>query len=195
LSSPSGEGALTELAEQADRCRACALHARRRSVVFGEGPSDARLVMLGEGPGASEDEQGRPFVGRSGQLLITLLAEELGLARQQVYLTSVVKCRPPENREPSAVEIASCRGFLVHQLELLDPAVVVTLGNVATRALLDTRQGITVLRGTLQRSELCKAIVVPTFHPAAGLRGGAAVVSAMRHDLRLAGSLLEETPA
>ena len=150
-------------------------------MVFGTGPPDADLMFVGEGPGAEEDRQGLPFVGRSGKLLDRLLHQELGMDRSGCYITNVVKCRPPENRDPKPEEIVACRPFLELQLETVDPKVVVTLGNFASKLLLDTDIGITRLRG--QSYEFSGRHLVPTYHPAAALRGGAEVLAHMRSDL------------
>ncbi|MHB1930365.1 MAG: uracil-DNA glycosylase, partial [Acidimicrobiales bacterium] len=138
---------LEDVAAEASGCTRCALAAGRRTVVFGEGDPRARLMVVGEGPGRDEDLAGRPFVGRSGQLLDRLLLEEAGLRREQVYIANVVKCRPPGNRDPLPAEIAACRPYLEAQVELVRPEVVLTLGNFATRLLLDTTDRITTLRG------------------------------------------------
>lgn len=180
--------ALAALAAEAAGCTRCPLSATRTTVVFGEGDPAARLVVIGEGPGREEDLQGRPFVGRSGQLLDRLLAEEAGLARHEVYIANVVKCRPPGNRDPHPEEVAACRPYLDGQLAAIDPAVVLTLGNFSTRAMLDTREGVTRLRG--RSHEVGGRTVVPTFHPAAALRGGATVVAQMRADVVRARELL-----
>ena len=128
-------------------CTRCALAAGRTQVVFGVGDPDASLMFVGEGPGRDEDLAGEPFVGRSGKLLDKLLHQEIGLERSQCYIANVVKCRPPGNRDPLPDEIASCRPYLEAQIELIAPRVVVTLGNFATRLLLDTTEGIRRLRG------------------------------------------------
>ena len=138
---------LAELAAEAAGCTRCPLAATRTQVVFGVGDPGADLMFVGEAPGRDEDLQGVPFVGRSGQLLDRLLAEEVGLGREAVYIANVVKCRPPDNRDPKPDEIAACRPYLEEQVALIAPNVVVTLGNFATRLLLDTDQGITKLRG------------------------------------------------
>jgi DNA polymerase len=152
----------------------------RTTVVFGEGSPAARLMIVGEGPGREEDLQGRPFVGRSGQLLDRLLEQEAGLARSDVYITNVVKCRPPGNRDPHPDEIDACAPYLERQVALIRPAVMLTLGNFATKLLLHTTEGITKLRG--RSYPYSGAILVPTFHPAAALRGGATVLAGMRAD-------------
>jgi DNA polymerase len=164
-------------------------------VVFGEGDPHAGLMVVGEGPGHEEDVQGRPFVGRSGQLLDRLLLEEAGLERKEVYIANVVKCRPPGNRDPEPGEIRECRPFLEQQVDLIAPRVILTLGNFATKVLLDTKQGITQLRGKVYPYRGDKAQLVPTFHPAAALRGGGEVMAKMRADFVRARQLLDSEPA
>jgi DNA polymerase len=156
--------------------------------VVGVGRKTAELMLIGEAPGAQEDQLGQPFVGRSGRLLDKLLEEELGIDRYQCYITNVVKCRPPKNRNPLPDEIASCRGFLERQIDLVSPKVIVTLGNVATKTVLGRREGITALRGV--EFSWRGLSVVPTYHPAAALRRGERVVDEMRADLRLVGEIL-----
>jgi uracil-DNA glycosylase family 4 len=191
---------LENLAREASGCTRCPLAAGRTQVVFGEGDPDAGLLVVGEAPGRDEDRLGRPFVGRSGQLLDRLLAEEAGLRREQVYIANVVKCRPPGNRDPRPDEIASCRPYLDRQVQLIRPRVVLTLGNFSTRLLLDTKLGITQLRGRTypwvpstgasgaglegdkEGDGDGASVVVPTFHPAAALRGGGEVLARMRAD-------------
>jgi uracil-DNA glycosylase family 4 len=179
---------LDDLASVARGCTRCPLAAGRTHVVFGEGDPSAGLMVVGEAPGRDEDLQGRPFVGRSGQLLDRLLAEEAGLRRDQVYIANVVKCRPPANRDPHPEEIEACGPYLRGQVELVRPAVVLTLGNFSTRLLLDTRDGITKLRGRtypwgpVGDDGRPRAVLVPTFHPAAALRGGGEVLARMRAD-------------
>src|SRR6516225_11400515 len=138
---------LADVEQAASGCTLCALAAGRTTVVFGEGDPHADLMVVGEGPGREEDLQGRPFVGRSGQLLDRLLVEEAGLRRDEVYIANVVKCRPPGNRDPLPDEIAACRPFLDQQVALIGPRVLVTLGRFATHALLGTTEGIGRLRG------------------------------------------------
>jgi DNA polymerase len=176
---------LADVERTALACTRCPLAAGRTTVVFGEGDPAADLMLIGEGPGREEDLQGRPFVGRSGQLLDRLLAEEAGLRREEVYIANVVKCRPPGNRDPLPEEIAACRPYLDQQLALINPRVVVTLGNFATRLLLDTTEGITRLRGRpfpLGPDSPDRTLCFPTYHPAAALRGGGEVVARMRAD-------------
>jgi DNA polymerase len=179
---------LADLAREASGCTRCPLSAGRTQVVFGVGDAGADLMFVGEAPGRDEDLQGEPFVGRSGRLLDRLMGEELGIDRSRCYIANVVKCRPPDNRDPRPEEIAACRPYLASQIELIRPTVVVTLGNFATKLLLETDQGITKLRGTSY--PFGHAHLVPTFHPAAALRSGGMVVAQMRSDLVRAKELL-----
>ena len=172
---------LAELERQAHDCVRCPLSAGRTHVVFGVGNPSADLVFVGEGPGAEEDAQGLPFVGRSGKLLDRLVLEEMGLTREDCYICNTVKCRPPNNRDPQPEEIAACRPWLEQQLDRIDPAVVVTLGNFASKLLLDTTVGITRLRGRAYPYR--RGVLVPTYHPAAVLRGGGEQLAQMRADL------------
>jgi DNA polymerase len=176
-----GAATLESLAADAAGCTACRLHETRTTVVFGTGTKKSGLLFVGEGPGRDEDLQGEPFVGRSGQLLDRLVHEELGLTRASVYIANVVKCRPPGNRDPLPDEVVACAPYLEGQLALLDPKVVVTLGNVATRVLLETDEPISALRG--REHPWRGRVVVPTFHPAYALRGGGGVMAQMRADL------------
>ncbi|MDI3299524.1 MAG: uracil-DNA glycosylase [Bacillota bacterium] len=148
-------------------CTYCPLRAGCRGVVFGEGDPAARLVLVGEGPGATEDELGRPFVGRAGELLDRIL-EAAGFPRPSVFITNVVMCRPPGNRTPSEAEMAACRPWLEAKLELIRPDLVVALGSTAARALVDPAARITRLRG--QWVERRGRRILPTYHPAALLR-------------------------
>jgi DNA polymerase len=173
--------ALADLVLEASSCTRCPLAAGRTQVVFGEGAVDARVLIVGEAPGRDEDIQGRPFVGRSGQLLERLLREEAGLSRRDCYITNVNKCRPPGNRDPQPTEVTACRPWLDRQLDLFKPVVVLTLGNFAARALLGTTSGITRLRGRVYPWQ--GAVLVPTFHPSAALRGNAAALAGMRADI------------
>lgn len=186
---------LRQLAQKAAVCTACVLAETRTQVVFGVGALDADILLVGEAPGKNEDLQGEPFVGAAGKLLDRLLSE-IGVDRQEVYIANVIKCRPPGNRDPRPAEIDSCKGYLRTQIELIDPKVVVTLGNFATKLLLRRDVGITRLRG--QVYPWWRRHLVPTFHPAAALRGGDRVTNQMREDFALASRLLDappETPA
>jgi DNA polymerase len=171
---------LDAMAHEASTCIRCPLALGRTQVVFGMGRADADLLFVGEGPGAEEDRQGLPFVGRSGKLLDRLLGEEIGITRAECYIANVVKCRPPENRDPKPDEIEACRPWLAQQLELIAPKVVVTLGRFAAQLLLDRSEGITKLRG--RTYPFGSAVLVPTLHPAAALRGGAEPLAQMRAD-------------
>jgi uracil-DNA glycosylase family 4 len=182
--------ALADLEVEASSCIRCPLARGRTHVVFGEGDPHADLMIVGEAPGRDEDIQGRPFVGRSGQLLDRLIAEEAGLRRDQTYIANVVKCRPPGNRDPRPEEIESCRPYLTGQVEQIRPRVVLTLGNFSTRLLLDTKEGITRLRGRSYPWGPAGTVLVPTFHPAAALRGGGEVLARMRGDFVRAKELL-----
>jgi DNA polymerase len=179
---------LAELRTEALGCTRCPLAAGRTQVVFGVGDPEASLMFVGEGPGRDEDLAGEPFVGRSGKLLDKLVRQEIGIDRSRYYIANVVKCRPPGNRDPLPAEIAACRPYLDAQLELIAPLVVVTLGNFATRLLLDTTEGIRRIRG--RAYPFRTGHIVPTYHPAAALRGGAEVVAEMRADLVRAKGLL-----
>ena len=161
---------LAVVADDAATCTRCALAEGRTNVVFGTGDPASDLMFIGEGPGAEEDKQGLPFVGRSGRLLDQLLWEEMGLTRESVYITNVVKCRPPNNRDPRPEEIVACRPYLDTQLELIAPKVVVTLGKFAGQLLLGAKEGITRLRG--RSYPFATGVLVPTVHPAYVLRGG-----------------------
>lgn len=187
--SDAGNLELSVVADRASGCVACRLSESRTQVVFGDGDSEADVMFIGEAPGFHEDQQGLPFVGAAGKLLDRLL-EEIGLRRGDVYIANVLKCRPPGNRDPQADEIESCKGYLRTQLTLVDPAVVVTLGNFATRLLLKRDVGITRLRG--QVYPWWDRRLVPTFHPAAALRGGERVLGEMRQDFALIRSVLDE---
>jgi DNA polymerase len=175
-------------AADVDGCTACGLFRGRRRSVPGVGDPNAQWLFVGEGPGAEEDAKGEPFVGQAGKLLDSMLAA-LGLARgANVYIANVVKCRPPGNRDPLPLEIESCRPYLEAQLGFIEPKVVVTLGNFATKLLLETDLGITRLRG--QSYPMGPFQLVPTYHPAAALRSRGVVIAEMRADLVRAKQLL-----
>jgi uracil-DNA glycosylase family 4 len=175
-----------DLERDALACTRCPLAAGRTQVVFGAGSRDADLVFVGEGPGAEEDRQGIPFVGRAGQLL-TRLIEGIDLTRDTVYIANVVKCRPPGNRDPEPIEIETCRPYLEAQLDFLAPVVVVTLGNFATKLLLNTKDGITKIRGQEFPYRDGTATLIPTLHPSAVLRsGGGTSLAQSRSDFVLA---------
>ena len=180
---------LSELRIQAESCTDCGLSDTRTKVVFGVGAEDADLMFVGEAPGRNEDLQGEPFVGAAGRLLDQLMAE-VGIDRERTHIANVLKCRPPGNRDPRPEEIEACKGYLRRQLELIDPIVVVTLGNFATKLLLRTETGITRLRGHAYPWWRGKTLV-PTYHPAAALRGGDRITDLMRIDFGLMREAIE----
>jgi DNA polymerase len=159
---------LEELRDHIGDCRRCKLHSGRTHVVFGIGNPNARLMFVGEGPGRDEDLKGEPFVGRAGQLLTDIITKGMGLAREDVYIANVVKCRPPQNRNPEPDEVASCEPFLKKQIELIKPEIIVALGKFAVQALLQSKVPITRLRGNWHTYMGIK--LMPTFHPAYLLR-------------------------
>jgi uracil-DNA glycosylase family 4 len=143
-------------------CRRCPLGSARTKAVPGEGSADADLMFIGEAPGRDEDLQGRPFVGRAGQLL-TKIIQAMNYRREDVYITNIVKCRPPNNREPNQEETNACKGYLFEQIASIQPKVIVTLGNVPTHFFIPSQSGVTSLRGTFYPFE--DILVMPTFHP------------------------------
>ena len=172
----------------ANECTRCTLSKTRTTVVFGSGSLDAALIVIGEAPGKSEDEGGAPFIGRSGQLLFSLIAEELTMSREDCYVTNVVKCRPPENRTPLAPEIVACAPWLEAQRAMWSGKVVLTLGLTAARAMTGSKASMKDLHGVpVVREHLT---IVPTYHPAAALRQGPSVVAVMRDDLAVVRGLL-----
>jgi uracil-DNA glycosylase family 4 len=158
---------LEAIREDIGDCRRCKLHEHRKTIVFGEGNPHAKLVFVGEGPGADEDASGRPFVGRAGQLLDKIIVA-IGLKREDVYIANIVKCRPPGNRTPERDEVDTCEPFLLRQLAFIRPEVIVALGSPAFQCLLRTREPITRARGEWREWNGIK--VMPTFHPAFLLR-------------------------
>ena len=157
---------LDEVAHQVNACADCPLHAGRANAVPGEGPPDAEILFIGEGPGFHEDRQGRPFVGPAGNFLEDLLGS-IGMSREQVFIANMVKCRPPENRDPTPREISACSKYLDRQIELLNPLLIVTLGRFSTAKFLPN-QAISRVRGRLRSVD--GRHVFPIMHPAAGLR-------------------------
>jgi uracil-DNA glycosylase family 4 len=181
---------LVALFNEVKGCTKCPLHETRTKAVFGAGDADAELMFVGEAPGAEEDRQGLPFVGRAGQLLNQML-EEIGLSRDEVFIANVLKSRPPGNRDPQPGEIGACRPYLFEQIHLIEPKVVCTLGNFATKLLTGNPTGITRVRGTPQVHELGGRTVflLPLFHPAAALRTPA-VKETLRGDMATLPELL-----
>jgi uracil-DNA glycosylase family 4 len=159
--------ALALIRDELGDCTRCKLHSGRNKIVFGVGNPDAKLMFVGEGPGAEEDARGEPFVGRAGKKLDEMITS-IGLSRAEVYIANIVKCRPPKNRDPEKDEIETCQPFLTRQIEAIAPRAIVALGSPAAKTLLNTRTGITRLRG--QWHEFCGIPVMPTFHPAYLLR-------------------------
>ncbi len=158
---------LDEIRRELGDCRRCKLHRTRRTIVFGEGNEKAKLMFIGEGPGYDEDVQGRPFVGKAGQLL-TKIIQSIHLEREEVYITNIIKCRPPQNRNPEPDEIQSCHPFLQKQIQSIQPKMICALGTFAAQTLLSTDAKITSLRGRV--FELGGIKVLPTYHPAYLLR-------------------------
>ena len=175
----------------ASACVACPLSEGRTQVVFADGEAPADVMFVGEAPGFHEDKQGMPFVGVSGQLLTRLLAE-VGIERSQVVIANVLKCRPPGNRDPLPAEVDTCKGWLRRQVHLVNPAVICTLGNFATRWALGPDVSITRVRG--QRFTVSGKTVVPTFHPSAALRSGpnGAQMQALRADIETLARVVAE---
>ena len=185
---------LEEAALEASTCTLCRLANGRTQVVYGVGDPHADLMFIGEGPGFHEDRQGQPFVGAAGQLLNRMLGE-IGLSRDDVYIANTVKCRPPNNRDPLPDELDACSPWLREQIRLIDPHVVVTLGNFATRYVLQRQVSITRVRG--QRFVIGGRTVIPTFHPAAILHGGgerSPQMQALRSDFEQVRAALAEIP-
>jgi DNA polymerase len=186
---------LIELYHQASGCVRCPLAETRTKVVFGAGNSNAELMFVGEAPGADEDRRGLPFVGRAGGLLDELLAG-IGLSREEVFIANVLKCRPPGNRDPQPAEIEACRPYLFGQVELIEPKVVATLGNFATKLLTRNPTGITRVRGAPQIHALGErtVFVFPLLHPAAALRTPAMKETLLEDFDRLRALLSEPAP-
>jgi DNA polymerase len=185
---------LVEVYREASTCELCPLAETRTNVVFGSGNADADLMFVGEAPGAEEDRQGLPFVGRAGALLTELLGE-IGMSREDVWITNVLRCRPPGNRDPQPIEIESCQPYTYRQVELIQPRVIGTLGNFATKLLTGSRTGITRVRGTAQVHEIAgrSLFLMPLFHPAAALRTPS-LVDTLREDFAKLPELMARPP-
>jgi len=150
-------------------CTACPLHATRTQTVFGTGSEQAKLMIIGEAPGVNEDQEGQPFVGRAGQLLTAML-NAIGYAREEVFITNILKCHPPENRDPSAAEVATCTPFLNQQIALIQPRLLLAVGRIAAHYLLTTKNSLESLRGQLHSVSYSTAPLIVTYHPAYLLR-------------------------
>ena len=167
----SNEEQLNKLCQEMANCQLCQLSKTRRNIVFGDGNPNAQIVFVGEAPGADEDQQGLPFVGRAGQLL-TKIIEAMGIKRKDVYICNILKCRPPENRNPLPDEISFCEPFLKKQLQAISPKVICALGTFAAQTLLKTDVTISLLRGRFHTYNGIK--LMPTYHPAYLLRNPSA---------------------
>ena len=197
MSAPAAERReqLIDLYREVSECRRCPLYAERTRAVFGAGNADAELMFIGEAPGAEEDRQGVPFVGRAGQLLNQML-EEIGMTREDVFIANVLKSRPPGNRDPQPEEIEACWPYLERQIQLIEPRVIATLGNFATKKITGSQTGITRVRGTPQVHALAgrTVFVFPLLHPAAALRTPS-LVETLREDFaKLPGLIAEPLP-
>jgi uracil-DNA glycosylase family 4 len=183
---------LVELYREASECTRCPLAETRTRVVFGAGDADSDLMFVGEAPGAEEDRQGLPFVGRAGALL-TDLVEGIGMTRGDVFVANVLKCRPPGNRDPQPLEVESCHPYLLEQIELIRPRVIGTLGNFATRLITGSRAPISKVRGTAQIHTIAgvSLFVMPLFHPAAALRTPS-LLDTLRGDFARLPDLIEQ---
>ncbi len=162
------EQIIKEIEEQVAKCKKCRLWEQRDKYVVGEGSLDAKIMFVGEGPGRDENKMGRPFVGRAGQLLDKIL-QSVELSREETYITNIVKCWPPQNRNPKQDEIKACFGYLTSQISLINPKIIVTLGNFATKLLLNETKGITTLRGKVF-DWIGGIKIIPMFHPSYLLR-------------------------
>ena len=183
----AGEVSLDEIRAVMGDCRLCPLGETRKNIVFGSGNPHARVVLVGEAPGATEDEMGLPFVGRAGELLDRMLQEQAGVHREEIFIANVLKCRPPGNRDPRPEEVELCSPYLREQIRSIWPDVIMTMGNPATRFILRTEAGITRMRGKVVRTG--HFAVLPTFHPAAVLRDTSKMAD-LENDFRLMGQIL-----
>jgi uracil-DNA glycosylase len=190
---------LEELQNTCSTCTACKLSSTRTQVVFGMGNPNARLMLIGEGPGQEEDRTGKPFVGQAGQLLDQILGA-VGITRDEVYIANVVKCRPPNNRNPEPDEIIACENWLLEQIRFIQPQIIITLGNVPTQWALGTTLGITKTRGTWTEFKKLSAPIplLPMFHPAYLLRNAVRTVGGPKwltwQDIKAVKEKLEQLP-
>ncbi len=180
---------LEELKKIVSNCHLCELSKTRTKVVFGEGNPQAKLMFIGEGPGATEDSTGRPFVGRAGELLTKMIENVLNIKREDIYIANIVKCRPPNNRVPTPAEAMSCLPYLQKQIEIITPKLIVTLGSTAYRYLLNDTTSISRVRGTVIQKDSFK--VIPTFHPSYLLRNPSAKRLAYEDMLKVKSLLME----
>ncbi|NLI94097.1 MAG: uracil-DNA glycosylase [Peptococcaceae bacterium] len=172
---------------EAATCRRCELGETRRSVVFGEGPPQAKLMLVGEAPGEKEDESGKPFAGQAGRILDKIL-EENGISREDIYITSVIKCRPPKNRMPKKAEVTACLPFLEKQIESIKPKIIVCLGSLAAKTIIDPKLKITEMRGKWVEKNGMK--MMPTYHPASVFHDQEKM-EAIREDFRKVKEVME----
>ncbi len=163
---------LEALKKQAQNCHLCELSKSRQKVVFGEGDPHANLLFIGEAPGATEDSSGKPFTGRSGEVLTKMIENVLNISRSDVYITNIVKCRPPNNQVPTASQAHTCQPYLLKQIELIKPKLIVTLGATAYHFLTGDETGISKVRGTVHKQN--DYILIPTYHPSYLLRNPSA---------------------
>lgn len=180
---------LEELKKQAMNCHLCELSKSRTHVVFGEGSEDAKVMFVGEGPGATEDDTGKPFVGRAGEVLTKMIENVLLIPRSDVYISNIVKCRPPNNRVPTATEAHTCLPYLLKQIDSIKPKLIVTLGATAYHYLTGDESKITQIRGTIQKRD--EYTIIPTFHPSYLLRNPSAKKEAFA-DMKLIKSLMDK---
>lgn len=181
-----------QLAHVVSRCARCELHATRKQTVFGVGNLRAEWMIIGEAPGADEDLQGEPFVGRAGQLLNSML-QAIGFPREQVYIANVLKCRPPENRDPKLDEVAACSDYLSRQIDMVNPRIILCVGLIAAQALLHTESSLKEMRGRVHALGEKKRPVVVTYHPAYLLRSPSEKRNAWQ-DLKFALQVYADTP-
>lgn len=184
---PVSTGSMGELKKTVMACHLCDLSKSRKNIVFGEGDENAALMIVGEAPGATEDEQGRPFVGRSGELLTKMIENAIGVPRSSVFIANIVKCRPPANRNPSEEEVAMCKPFIDRQIELIQPKIILALGGISFGYLMGESIGITKARGKVYNFKGAK--LVPSFHPSYLLRNPSAKKEAFE-DMLLVKELL-----
>jgi len=190
VDTPVGKDGWERLAADVKGCKLCGLHQTRTQTVFGVGRHDADLLIIGEAPGADEDRQGEPFVGRAGQLLNAML-RAIGLAREDVFIANILKCRPPNNRDPESAETAHCTPYLERQIALAAPRAMLAVGRIAAQHLLQSDQAIGRLRGKALRFGTERIPIVATYHPAYLLRTPSAKAKAW-HDLCLVRQLITE---